>query len=132
MMARIYRIAELRACPIETTFRIVGKRWTVLILREMFFGVTQFNRLQENVKGITPKILSRRLKELQRLRIVERRIVSQAPIRIEYRLTDIGRRLDSVLVSAAAFSMACLPRAVFKDGRSRELAGLVGGGRVPR
>ncbi len=131
-MARIYRIAELRACPIETTFRIVGKRWTVLILREMFFGVTQFNRLQENVKGITPKILSRRLKELQRLRIVERRIVSQAPIRIEYRLTDIGRRLDSVLVSAAAFSMACLPRAVFKDGRSRELAGLVGGGRVPR
>ena len=131
MMARIYRIAELRACPIETTFRIVGKRWTVLILREMFFGVTQFNRLQENVKGITPKILSRRLKELQRLRIVERRIVSQAPIRIEYRLTDVGRRLDSVLVSAAAFSMACLPRAVFKDGRSRELAGLVGGGRVP-
>ena len=130
-MARIYRIAELRACPIETTFRIVGKRWTVLILREMFFGVTQFNRLQENVKGITPKILSRRLKELQRLRIVERRIVSQAPIRIEYRLTDVGRRLDSVLVSAAAFSMACLPRAVFKDGRSRELAGLVGGGRVP-
>ena len=130
-MARIYRIAELRACPIETTFRIIGKRWTVLILREMFFGVTQFNRLQENVKGITPKILSRRLKELQRLRIVERRIVSQAPIRIEYRLTDVGRRLDSVLVSAAAFSMACLPRAVFKDGRSRELAAVVGGGRGP-
>ncbi len=131
MVARIYGIAELRACPIETTFRIVGKRWTVLILRELFFGVTHFNRLQENVKGITPKILSRRLKELQRLRIVERLIVSQAPIRIEYRLTDLGRRLDSVLISAAAFSMACLPKAVFKDGKPRELAVVVGRSRVP-
>ncbi len=44
---RIYNMPELKA-PIETTFKIIGMKWTILILRELFSGVTQFNRLLEN------------------------------------------------------------------------------------
>jgi DNA-binding HxlR family transcriptional regulator len=120
-MAHVYRMPELKACPIETTFRIIGKKWTVLVLREMFLGVTQFNRLEENVGGITSKVLSQRLKELQRLGIVRRRIVSEAPIRVEYGLTELGEELGPVLASAAAFSMRFLPKAVFKDEKARSL-----------
>jgi DNA-binding HxlR family transcriptional regulator len=115
----IYKMPELKACPIEITFRIIGKRWTVLIIRELLMGHTQFNRFIENIEGITPKVLTERLRELEHLGMIKRRIVSDYPVRIEYSLTDVGREFESVLLSAAYFSMKHLPRTVFKDGKSR-------------
>jgi DNA-binding HxlR family transcriptional regulator len=110
---------ELKSCPIETTFRIVGKRWTILIIREIFRGNTQFNRFMENIVGITPKVLTERLRELERLGIVRRRIVSEYPVRVEYSLTDMGKGFEPILLSAASFSMNYMPKTVFRDGKSR-------------
>ena len=115
----VYNMSELKSCPIETTFRIIGKRWTVLIIREILRGSTQFNRFMENIEGISPKVLTERLRELEKLGILERRIVSEYPIRIEYNLTDLGRAFEPVLLSAAPFSMKYMPKIVFKDGKSR-------------
>jgi DNA-binding HxlR family transcriptional regulator len=115
----VYNMPELKSCPIETTFRIIGKRWTVLIIRELLMGHTQFNRFIENIEGITPKVLTERLRELEHLGIIRRRIVSEYPVRVEYSLTDLGRGFEPVLLSAAYFSMKHMPRTVFKDGRSR-------------
>lgn len=64
IIATIYNMPELKSCPIETTFKIIGKRWTVLIIREILRGNTQFNRFLENIKGISPKVLTERLREL--------------------------------------------------------------------
>jgi DNA-binding HxlR family transcriptional regulator len=115
----VYNMPELKSCPIETTFRIVGKRWTILIIREILRGNTQFNRFMENIEGITPKVLTERLRELERLGIVRRRIVSEYPIRVEYSLTDMGKGFEPILLSAASFSMNYMPKTVFRDGRSR-------------
>jgi DNA-binding HxlR family transcriptional regulator len=112
---------ELKSCPIEATFRIIGKRWTVLIIREILRGNTQFNRLMENIEGISPKVLTERLRELEQLGIVRRRIVSEYPLLVEYSLTDMGKGFESVLLSAASFSMMHMPRSVFKDGKPRTL-----------
>jgi DNA-binding HxlR family transcriptional regulator len=94
---------ELKSCPIETTFRTIGKIWTVLIIREMLRGTTQFNRFLENIKSIIPKVLTERLRELQEFGIVRRRIVSDYPIKVEYRLTDLGREIEPILPAAASF-----------------------------
>ena len=115
----VYNMPDLKSCPIETTFRIIGKRWTVLIIREILRGRTQFNRFMENIEGITPKVLTERLRELEQLRIIKREIVSEYPIRIEYSLTDIGKGFEPVLLSAATFSMKYMPKTVFNDGKSR-------------
>ncbi len=115
----VYKMPELKSCPIETTFRIIGKRWTVLIIREMLRGHTQFNRFMENIEGITPKVLTERLRELEGLGIIRRKIVSEYPVRIEYNLTDAGEGLERVLLGAASFSMKYIPKAVFKDGKPR-------------
>jgi len=115
----IYHLPELKSCPIETTFKIIGKRWTVLVIREILRGNTQFNRFMENIKGISPKVLTERLRELEEMGIISRRIVSKYPLRVEYTLTDMGRGFEPVLLSAASFSMTYMPRAVFKDGKSR-------------
>jgi DNA-binding HxlR family transcriptional regulator len=101
----VYNMPELKSCPIETTFKIIGKRWTVLIIREILRGRTQFNRFIENIEGITPKVLTERLRELEQLGIIRREIVSEYPLRIEYSLTDIGKEFEPVLLSAALFSM---------------------------
>jgi DNA-binding HxlR family transcriptional regulator len=120
ILESVYKM-PLKSCPIETTFRIIGKRWTVLIIRELLKGHTRFNRFIENIEGITPKVLTERLRELEHLGIIKRRIVSDYPVRVEYSLTDLGREFESVLLSAASFSMKHMPRTVFKDGRSRML-----------
>ena len=119
MINKVYTMSELKSCPIETTFRIIGKRWTVLIIREILIGNTQFNRFMENIRGISPKVLTERLRELERLGIIRRRIVSKYPLRVEYSLTDMGKGFEPVLLSAASFSMMHMPRSVFKDGKSR-------------
>ena len=114
----VYNMPELKSCPIETTFRVIGKRWTILIIREIFRGNTQFNRFMENIEGITPKVLTERLRELERLGIVKRRIVSEYPVRVEYSLTDMGKGFEPILLSAASFSMKYMQKTVFKDGMS--------------
>jgi DNA-binding HxlR family transcriptional regulator len=118
----IYNRPELKSCPIETTFKIIGKKWTVLIIREMLRGTAQFNRFLENIDGITPKVLTERLRELQKFGIVRRRIVSEYPIRVEYEMTDLGKEFEPVLLAAASFSMRNMPKIVFKDGKSRNPA----------
>ena len=111
-------MSELKSCPIETTFKIIGKRWTVLTIREILRGNTQFNRFMENIGGI-PKVLTERLRELERLGIIRRRIVSEYAVRVEYNLTERSKGFEPVLLSAASFSMKYMPRTVFKDGKPR-------------
>ena len=119
IIEEVYNMPELKSCPIETTFKIIGKRWTVLIIREILRGNTHFNGFMKNIDGITPKVLTERLRELEQLGIIRRRIVSEYPVKVEYSLTDLGRGFEPVLLSAASFSMKYMPRTVFKDGRSR-------------
>ena len=119
MIETVYNSPELKSCPIESTFRIIGKKWTVLIIREMLRSTTQFNRFLENIEGITPKVLSERLRELQKFGIVRRRIVSEYPIKVEYEITDLGREFEPVLLASASFSMKNMPKVVFKDGKPR-------------
>jgi DNA-binding HxlR family transcriptional regulator len=118
----VYNSPKLKSCPIETTFKIIGKKWAILIIREMLRGTAQFNRFLENIDGITPKVLTERLRELQKFGIVRRRIVSEYPIRVEYELTDLGKEFEPVLLAAASFSMRNMPKIVFKDGKPRNPA----------
>jgi DNA-binding HxlR family transcriptional regulator len=119
ILETIYNSPELKSCPIEATFRIIGKKWSVLIIREMFRGTTQFNRFLENIEGITPKVLTERLRELEKLGIIKRSIVSEYPIKVEYGLTDLGKEFEPVLLAAGSFSMKYMPKVVFKDGKPR-------------
>ena len=118
---------NLKSCPIEAAFRIIGKRWTVLIIREILRGNSQFNRFMENIQGISPKVLTERLRELEQLGVIRRRIVSEYPLRVEYSLTDMGKGFEPVLLSAASFSMMYMPRTVFKDGKPRTPEQLLSG-----
>jgi DNA-binding HxlR family transcriptional regulator len=119
IIEKIYNSPDLKSCPIEATFRIIGKKWAVLVIREMFRGTTQFNCFLENIEGITPKVLTERLRDLEKMGIIKRTIVSEYPIKVEYGLTELGKEFEPVLLAAGAFSMRYMPEVVFKDGKPR-------------
>ena len=93
----MYSMEGMKRCPVDNTFSLIGKKFTVLILRNMMSNQTRFNQFIESIEGINPKTLSTRLKEMEKNGLIHRKIYHETPIRIEYYLTEKGRtpQIDS-------------------------------------
>jgi DNA-binding HxlR family transcriptional regulator len=84
---------------------LLERRWTVAVIWASAEGAVRFNELRQAVGGIPPGTLAQRLVELERLGVLDRSVVGDArPPRVEYRLTERGRRLKGVLDALAAFA----------------------------
>lgn len=113
-------------CPINNTLRLMGKKFTTLIIRNMtLYGHKRFNQLLE-IEGINAKILSARLKEMEKDGLIKREVFHETPVRIEYTLTEKGTALESILHQMAEFSMKHCAKDVFKDGRARKFEQVYG------
>lgn len=77
-------------CPIARAARLLGDHWTLLIIRDLEHGCRRFHELQEST-GMSPGVLSGRLRGLEAAGVVSRRQYSEIPPRVEYTLTDKGR-----------------------------------------
>ena len=85
-------------CPIARALDVIGEKWTLLILRELFRrGALRFQELEAALAGVAPNTLSARLKSLEGNGVVATRLYETHPPRFEYFLTDKGRALGSVL-----------------------------------
>jgi DNA-binding HxlR family transcriptional regulator len=85
-------------CSIQRTLDIIGDRWTLLILRDLFRGVRRFSKIQADL-GIAKNLLADRLSALVEAEIVEKVAYQERPLRHEYRLTAKGRALSPALVA---------------------------------
>ena len=96
----------MKCCPIDNTFKIIGKKFTVHIIRNMsMLGQSRFNQLLDGIEDANPKTLSARLKEMEKAGLISRKVFDEVPIRIEYTLTKKGEDLQGILDQMAAFSM---------------------------
>jgi DNA-binding HxlR family transcriptional regulator len=85
-------------CPLyEHAIQLLGKRWTGLILDSLMDGPRRFCELTSTVEGLSDRVLSDRLRELEAENIVERVVYPQIPVRVEYSLTERGRDLRPVV-----------------------------------
>jgi len=85
-------------CPVARTLDIIGERWTILILRDLFVdGPRKFQDFEGSLLGISATTLSARLKKLEEHKILTRRFYADHPPRAEYVLTDKGRTLGPLL-----------------------------------
>jgi DNA-binding HxlR family transcriptional regulator len=84
-------------CPAEITLAVIGGRWKVIILYQLFQGVKRFSELQRAIKGITQKMLTQQLREMERDGIVRRTVYPQVPPKVEYQLTPLGQTLAPVV-----------------------------------
>ena len=92
---------ELPACPVETTLLLIGDKWKVLILRDLMDGTRRFGELRRSVGGISQKVLTEKLRELEADGILTRTAYAEIPPRVEYALTELGSSLRPVLDSLA-------------------------------
>jgi DNA-binding HxlR family transcriptional regulator len=87
------------SCPVETTLRVIGGRWKVLILHHLLEGPKRFGELRRALKGVAARTLTKQLRELESDGIIDREVHRHIPPKVEYSLTAMGRKLTPVLLA---------------------------------
>lgn len=90
--------------PILGIFSFLSKRWMLLILNALCNNITTFNAIKNELHGISSRTLSERLKELEEFHFVERKIISEKPIKIQYQVTEKARAFEPVLQHIAEWA----------------------------
>ena len=83
-------------CPVERTVNVIGGKWTLLILRDLFEGTRRFGEIRMSLTGISPKTLTEKLRTLEQDGIIKRKIYPEVPPRVEYSLTKRGQSLKKI------------------------------------
>ena len=94
---------QLPACPVETTLTLIGDKWKVLILRDLMPGTKRFGELRRSIGGVSQKVLTAQLRDMEACGLVDRRVYAEVPPRVEYSLTPLGRSLKPILDSMWAW-----------------------------
>lgn len=90
---------ELPACPVETTFMLIGDKWKVLILRDLIPGTKRFGELKKSIGNVSPKVLTAQLRDMEESGLVTRQVYAEVPPKVEYSLTELGKSLKPILDS---------------------------------
>ena len=91
-------------CPVfQRTVELIGRRWSGAIIRVLLNGPMRFSDIIAAIPGLSDRLLSERLRELEAEGIVRRTVIPDVPVRIEYALTDKGAELDGIVRSVDAW-----------------------------
>lgn len=116
-------------CPVARTLDLIGDRWTMLIIRDLFMGMTKFSELKQRSPAMPPKLLSARLKMLTAEGILRREVYSEHPLRAEYFLTQKGRSLLPIVLALGEWG---LEHAFEDDPEARSAVAKVIAERIPQ
>jgi DNA-binding HxlR family transcriptional regulator len=102
-MDKLISFSEAKACPIQfvlavnDTLNVINGKWKLPIIGSLLFGKKRFTEIQRNITKITPRMLSKELKELELNGIVKRTVYNTTPVSVEYELTNSGKSIGDVL-----------------------------------
>jgi DNA-binding HxlR family transcriptional regulator len=91
-------------CPVETTLRVIGGRWKVLVLYYLLEGTMRFGELTRALRGVSARTLTKQLRELEADGIISRKVYQQIPPMVEYSVTPKGKELKPVLLAMHAWA----------------------------
>ena len=91
-------------CPIRNVVAQIGDKWSVLILFALVDGTDRFNSLKSRVVGISQRMLTQTLRDLEREGYVNRTVYPEVPVRVEYSLTEMGRDLVKPLYQLVSWA----------------------------
>ena len=109
-------------CPIRASLGVLGKKWALLVLRDIgILGVDRFNRILDSSPGLTPRVLSMRLRELEKEGFIECIEKEKSPVVVRWALTEKGRDILPILLQFTAFGSKWHADVVFEDRTPRKL-----------
>ena len=88
---------ELPECDVATTVQIIGNKWKLLIMRNLLMRPWRFNELRKSLDGVSQKVLTDSLRQLESDGIILRTVYPEVPPRVEYSLTELGESMRPVL-----------------------------------
>lgn len=94
---------ELPACPVATMVELIGNKWKLLILRNLLAQTCRFGELKKSLEGISQKVLTDNLKQLESDGIIVRIAYAEVPPRVEYSLSELGETLRPLFKSMEAW-----------------------------
>lgn len=96
-------------CPIDVTLSFIGGKWKVLILSNLYYVPGRgFSELRDNLPGVSEKMLTQQLKELERDHLIEKTVLQLKPYRVQYNLSEKGRSLSPLFDIMSSYGMAYL------------------------
>ncbi|MCQ2460271.1 MAG: helix-turn-helix transcriptional regulator [Ruminococcus sp.] len=88
---------DLPECDVAATVQIIGSKWKLLILRNLQYRPWRFNELRKSLDGVSQKVLTDSLRQLETDGIISRTVYPEVPPRVEYALTDLGESIKPIL-----------------------------------
>jgi len=88
---------DLPACPVATTVRLIGNKWKLLIIRDILGGPQRFGELRKSLEGISQKVLTDSLRDMERDGIITRTVYPEVPPRVEYALSELGETMRPII-----------------------------------
>ena len=90
---------ELPDCPVATTVQLIGNKWKLLIIRNLLARPWRFNELHRDLEGISQKVLTDSLRQMESDGLITRTVYAEVPPRVEYALSALGESLRPILDS---------------------------------
>ena len=107
-------------CPVDRTLSLINKKWSIQIIRDLFFGKKHFKEFKEG-KDISNKVLSSCLADLEKNGLIEKKVLDTKPISTEYSLTDYGKSMNRIIYELAMFTLADEKDNVYSEKTKEEL-----------
>ena len=92
-------------CPVDVTLNLINKKWSIQIIRDMFFGKKHFKEFKEDKPQLSNKVLSNCLKELEENGLIEKVVLNTTPVTTEYYLTEYGKSMNRIVYELAMFTL---------------------------
>ena len=92
-------------CPVDKTLNLINKKWSIQIIRDMFFGKKRFKEFKEDKPKLSNKVLSSCLKELEENGLIRKEILNTTPVTTEYYLTEYGKSMNRIVYELAMFTL---------------------------
>ena len=105
-------------CPLAVTLDVLGDKWSLIVVRDLFRGLSRYNDFLKSPEGVTTNILADRLKRLEEHGLISKAAYQDNPVRYEYALTRKGRALGPVLREIALWGNAFYPGTIKPSFRS--------------
>jgi len=88
---------DLPPCPVATTVGVIGNKWKLLIMRDILTGPKRFGELRKSLEGISQKVLTDSLREMESDGILTRTVFPEVPPRVEYELSELGETMRPIM-----------------------------------
>mgnify|MGYP003591759439 FL=1 len=92
-------------CPVNKAVELFNKKWTIQIIRDMFFVILHFKEFLEDKPGLSNKVLSNCLKEMEENGLIQKKVLNTSPVTTEYYLTERGQGMNKIIYELAMFTL---------------------------